>query len=289
MRFGGPVGPSELHAERTRYGAALYPPREEFHTAPAGKEARGISTPRVVLSWFSHWRGHGGNGHAAGIWPVMKDDGVRMTLGPSASGQFPMLSDAQILGLLCEGSPEPRPTVEAGLAGLAALRLDADDPATLQRARDIALLFVETRWEAHLLYAAGQGASVGVSSRLPCYRAAMARLIAGVGPDLQPLPTRAVDAAARAYPQAALPEDGPGPASGLIFINGTPHVPAAIPLRRMVAPGVAAAPPAGAVAPIPAPAAPAEPGAPAGPPHPAGRRWEPRVTRSMSGNSLPPP
>jgi hypothetical protein len=61
-----------------------------------------------------------------------------------------------------------------GLAGLAALRPDADNPAALQRARDLALIFIEWRMEGSLLHTVGRGGS-GAGCRLPrCRRSAAA-------------------------------------------------------------------------------------------------------------------
>jgi hypothetical protein len=66
--------------------------------------------------------------------------GTAVLFGPALSDRFPLLSDAQLHGLLCEESPEPRASIDAALQYL---RLNANDPAALQRARQVALIFSE--------------------------------------------------------------------------------------------------------------------------------------------------
>jgi hypothetical protein len=96
-----------------------------------------------------------------------------------------------------EGSPEPRPAIADALRYL---RLDAIDPAALQRARQVALIFSEWRLGADIAYTGRRGEPAGTSCRLPRFRAAMARLIAGVDDDLRPLPV--------IYPPGADPAGG---------------------------------------------------------------------------------
>jgi hypothetical protein len=76
----------------------------------------------------------------AGEKPHMRNtrSATAVLFGPAPSERFPLLSDAQLLGLLCEGSPEPRPSIADALQYL---RLDAIDPASLQRAQQVALIF----------------------------------------------------------------------------------------------------------------------------------------------------
>ena len=133
--------------------------------------------------------------------------------------------------------------------GLAALRPDADNPAALQRTCDLALIFTEWRMEGSLLHTVGRGGS-GAGCRLPRCRAAMARLIAGVDVDLQPASRTwaTLRVANMGYPEAAFPVGGLS--GGFTLINGTPKLPASLPILRLVGLG---APPAAAVAPPPLP------------------------------------
>ena len=66
------------------------------------------------------------------------------------------------------------------------LRVDANDPAALQRARQVALIFSESRLGADIADTGRRYEPVGAICRLPRCRAAMARLIAGVNDDLRP-------------------------------------------------------------------------------------------------------
>jgi hypothetical protein len=74
------------------------------------------------------------------------------------SERFPLLSDAQLLGLLCE----PRPAITDALQYL---RLDAIDPAALQRARQVALIFSEWRLGTDIAYTGRRGEPAGASCR----------------------------------------------------------------------------------------------------------------------------
>jgi len=74
--------------------------------------ARGPWTLRQLLSCMAFWYGQGTVMLPAGVWPEMSNVhwGVNITLGPTASGhwrQSPLLSDAQLLALLCEALKAP--------------------------------------------------------------------------------------------------------------------------------------------------------------------------------------
>jgi hypothetical protein len=68
-------------------------------------------------------------------------------------------------------SPEPHASIDAALRYL---RLDANDPAALQRACQVALIFSEWQLGADIADTGRRSEPVGASCRLPRYRAAMA-------------------------------------------------------------------------------------------------------------------
>jgi hypothetical protein len=189
----------------------------------------------------------------AGVWPhtCTTMPGTAVLFGPAPSDRFPLLSDAQLLGLLCEGSPEPRPRRERGGAwGVDRcrpryLRLDAKHPAAPQRARQAAPqrphLLLVAAGRRHRVHRPAGSVTVSPSAPVAGFRGTpvpqwpaaphrgsrlrpsspyVSILIAGERnvPSYRPL-TRAEDAAPLAAggppPVAALPPapaPGPGPA-----------------------------------------------------------------------------
>jgi hypothetical protein len=186
---GTPSG-TQLQRERAHLQRNLFTfPRESTVLPPGLAELvadPGPTSIRQLLTAMSTWRGPGAYLLPMGVWPHLRDTNAGMVfqLGPVASDRSPLLSDAQLLGLVCEGSPEPRPSIDEALRRL---HLDVDDPAALQRARHAALIFAQWRLGADIESDTGRRGvcAVGASCRLLRYRAAMARLIAGVDDDLQ--------------------------------------------------------------------------------------------------------
>jgi hypothetical protein len=109
---------------------------------------------------------------SAGMWPHTRTTRSRTAVlsGPAPSDRFPLLSDAQVLGFLCAESLEPHASIDAALRYL---RLDANDPAALQRARQVALIFSEWRLGANIADTGRSCEPVGASCRLPRCRTAM--------------------------------------------------------------------------------------------------------------------
>jgi hypothetical protein len=295
--MGGSPSSPQLQRELANLSRSLYTLPHESSASPPGLPYHGPTTIRQLLTGVSTWRGPGAFRLPAGIWPHMRNSrsGTAVLLGLMPSERFPLLSDAQLLGLLCEGSPEPRPAIADALRYF---RLDAIDPAA--RARQVALIFSEWRLGADIADTGRRGEPAGSSCRLPRFRAAMARLIAGVDDDLRPLPVidppgadPAGDLAGGppAYPPDTIPAGGLG--GGFVFLAGERNVPAYRPITRAaaVAPPAAAATPLVA-APLSAPAPPlvvagAEPLAPASqqdPPRRGRARGCPRGRRGGHGH-----
>ena len=156
--------------------------------SPPGSFALGSVSLRQLLTFVSHWQEAGGYLHPLGIWPHQHDRspdaGPLWELGPVASAQYPLLTDDQILSLLCEGSPDLRPSAEVGRDILSGLGLDLHRPDARARAIHCAAIFAEWRdgtydWQSR------NGAPLGDSRagawcRLAHTRASMGRLIAGL-------------------------------------------------------------------------------------------------------------
>ena len=226
---------------------------------PDGWLARRPASIRWLLSLFHHWRGAPATRYWAGTWPhVTPGPSALWRLGPDLGSRFGLLSNAELLALLCEGSPDDRPA--HGMALLASLNLDGHDPAALQRALLVADIFRETRERLFRSW----GTLRADTCPLAYTRASMARLIAGLGTDLQ------VAGPAEPAP-IPLPAGAALPAVGTTVLRGGISCPVAAPFLPpdddpmsaqapllVVAPAVAAAPaPAAApvVAPGPGPAA----------------------------------
>jgi hypothetical protein len=160
-------------------------------------------------------------------------------LGPVECRDYPLLTDAQIVSLLCAGSPDARPSLDNAVRVLEGLRLDYANSEARARAILCAGMFHEWRESVYFLTGAGARTSLGAACRLAHTRASMARLVAGLnvafvrsGP-----PGGRVD-----YPADALP------AGGFQARDGPPEA------YRLPAIAVAAPPP-----PTPGPPAPAPP------------------------------
>jgi hypothetical protein len=82
-----------------------------------------------------------------GIWPCLRDgpDGPLFELGPNPSPRHPPLTDDQIVRLLCEGSPFPRPSVEDAQGYRDELELDVHDSAARMSAVFCASIFHDWR------------------------------------------------------------------------------------------------------------------------------------------------
>jgi hypothetical protein len=94
-----------LHAEHLSLAERLCTlPRQAVQPAP-GDTGVGRCSIRMLLTWLSHWRGAGAVRYPAGVWPHRHDtsDGPLFELGPALGQRFPLLTDAQLLRLLCEG------------------------------------------------------------------------------------------------------------------------------------------------------------------------------------------
>ena len=178
-----------LRNEQGSLHSRLYEaPRGTTHPPPGTFGSPGLISLRQLLTFVSHWRGADTFLHPAGIWPHRfdSDNGPRFHLGPIPCPQFPLLTDAQILALLCEGSPFFRPAVATGLAILANLRLDVHRSDARMRAILCASLFYEWREGSYIWRANRRTFDItpGAGCRLAQTRATMARLIAGLSVDL---------------------------------------------------------------------------------------------------------
>jgi hypothetical protein len=154
-------------------------------STPPGETGVGPCSIRMLLTWLSLWRGGAGFLHPGGIWPRWIDghSGPIFELGPALGPRYPLLTDPQIVRLLCEGCPFARPPVDLLGDFLAELELDEHDSAARMRAIFSAHIFFEWRDGAHDW---GQRTSVtramepGFGCRLAHCRASMGRLIAGL-------------------------------------------------------------------------------------------------------------
>ena len=175
-----------LREEQAAFHTRLYAtPGRPLPVSPSlGVPGFGPCTIRMLLTWFSHWRGAAAVRHPTGIWPCsyMGPAGPIFELGPAFGPEFPLLSDTQVARLLCEGCPFVRPSLELIPPHLDSLELDTHDSAARMRAILCASIFHEWRegtyaWrrEEPWLFCA----SAGYGCRLAHSRATMARLIAG--------------------------------------------------------------------------------------------------------------
>ena len=104
--------------------------------------------------------------------------------GPVASSQYPLLTDDQVLSLLCEGSPDLLPSAEVSRDILSGLDLDLHLPDARARAIHCSAIFAEWwdgtyEWQNHNGVPLGDSRA-GVWCSLAHTRASMGRLIAGL-------------------------------------------------------------------------------------------------------------
>ena len=207
-----------------------------------------------------------------------------MELGPALGPRYPLLTDVQIVRLLCEGCPFPRPHPDALATYLSEIELDVHDPAAQMRAILCADIFHEWRAGSYVWRErAGLplGAQPGLGCRLAHCRATMGRLIAGLNVHMFPQgpgPREAI-----VYADDAVPADGFTPPASATAPFGTAPEPASTagdggpaPARVRPGPQPATAGPticAPAAARVPPPACPILPVAPPGRPGAAG--WPP--------------
>ena len=177
----------ERGALATRFYSA---PRRPVH-APVGAAETGQCSIRMLLTWVSSWRGAGVILHPAGVWPSWREgpDGPLVELGPALGPRYPLLTDVQIVRLLCEGCPFPRPHPDALATYLSEIELDVHDPAAQMRAILCADIFHEWRagsyvWRERV--GLPLGAQPGLGCRLAHCRATMGRLIAGLNVHMFP-------------------------------------------------------------------------------------------------------
>ena len=199
-------------------------PREPVH-APPGNLGLGDCSIRMLLTWVSHWRGAGAALNPAGVWPHYAGSspgGPLFELGPVFSPQFPLLTDDQLIRLLCEGCPFRRPTVEDARAALAAIEPDVHNSMARMRAILCASLFHEWRdstysWRHAPEHRLPPTQQPGFRCALTATRAVMGRLIAGLSIHFRPQ-TRGENRGAFAYPDDWIPAAGfappPPPAGG---------------------------------------------------------------------------
>jgi hypothetical protein len=184
----------------------------------AGNTGIGRCSIRMLLTWLCHWRGAGAVRYPAGVWPHRHDtsDGPHFEVGPVLGPRFPLLTDDQLLRLLCEGCPFPRPSTENARAFLASIDPDVHNSAARMRAVFCASIFHEWREGTYLWR---QEADIpvadrpGFRDRLIFTRAAMSRLVAGLDVHLAPLadPSDSEFAGAFIYPVGSVPVDGFAP------------------------------------------------------------------------------
>ncbi len=182
------------------YDVPLHPPY-----VPPPPEWDGMGSPctiRQLLTALSHWRGAGATNHPAGFWPhvLELETGPIYLLGPRLSALHQLLTDTQLIRLLCEGCPFNRPQAQIAAASLHSIELDRDDPAARMRAIMCASIFAEWRGDGSELRALP-----GTGCRLPHTRATMGRLIAGLNEHMFQQDER--DETEEAY-QAEYPPDG---------------------------------------------------------------------------------
>jgi hypothetical protein len=221
-----------------------YPPGRGWTPPPAGWDAIGDCTIRMLLTALSHWRGAGAIMHPTGVWPRLLElsTGPHFLLGPIPSAQHQLLTDAQLLRLLCEGCPFSRPEARVASDSLNSVELDRHDSAARMRAIFCASIFFEWREGEYLRHrqpaADTTALRPGVGFRLAHTRATMGRLIAGLNVHMsrQDLsceqgtdrPVVYVPAAIPlgSLPVAALPEEqGPPPPPGTGRAGGSPAMP----------------------------------------------------------------
>jgi hypothetical protein len=93
----------DLREERDALSARLHAmPRLPVH-APAGSTGIGECSISMLLTGLSYWRGAGAILFSAGVWPRWREDrnGPLFELGPVLSQTHPLLTDDQIIRLLC--------------------------------------------------------------------------------------------------------------------------------------------------------------------------------------------
>jgi hypothetical protein len=185
-----------LRLERDSLHQALYAPcldpGDREYTPPGWNwDAVGECSIRMLLTALSHWRGAGAHRHPSGIWPHLQalQSGHRFLLGPVPSAQHQLLTDAQLIRLLCEGCPFARPTARRARVDLHSIELDRHDSAARMRAILCASIFCEWR-EAEYVRTRQPGyvptartfpfLQPGDGCRLAQTRATMGRLIAGL-------------------------------------------------------------------------------------------------------------
>jgi hypothetical protein len=220
------------------------PPGRGWKPPPAGCDAIGDCTIRMLLTALSHWRGARAILHPTGVWPRLLElpSGPRFLLGPIPSAQHQLLTDAQLIRLLCVGCPFARPKARVASDFLNSVELDRHDSAARMRAILCASIFFEWREGEYLRQRqpAADTAALrpGAGCRRAHTRASMGQLIAGLnvrmfrqdlsheqgtdhevvyGPAAIPL---------GGFPMAALPEEqGPPSPPGMGRAGGSPATP----------------------------------------------------------------
>jgi hypothetical protein len=175
-----------LRREQSNLHRVLYDVPSLVGPPPAGWDAIGDCTIRMLLTALSHWRGAGAVLHPSGVWPRLLElpSGPHFLLGPIPSAQQQLLTDAQLVNLLCAGCPFTRPEARVASDSLSSVELDRHDSAARMRAILCASIFFEWREGEYLRHRQPSADTAalrpGVGFRLANTRATMGRLIAGL-------------------------------------------------------------------------------------------------------------
>ena len=122
------------------------------------------------------------------MWPRWVEHPGRpiFELGPVLGPRFPLLTDAQIIGLLCEGCPFDRPAADDLVRWQQDVDLDVHDSHARMRAILSASIFYEWRHGTHAREHELRTVGRGFGCRLAHCRASMGRLIAGLNVHMFP-------------------------------------------------------------------------------------------------------
>ncbi len=94
----------DLQGERALLTMCLFGrlPRQAAHL-PEGATGIGVCSISMLLTWVSHWRGAGAALYPEGVWLHRHDtqEGPLYELGPVLGPLCPLLTDDQIICLLC--------------------------------------------------------------------------------------------------------------------------------------------------------------------------------------------
>lgn len=184
--MGGALKDPFLRREQNDLHKRLYDVPSLMGSPPAGWDTIGECTIRMLLTALSHWRGAGAVLHPTGVWPRLLElpSGPCFLLGPILSAEHQLLTDAELIRLLCEGCPFNRPEARVASVYLNTVELDRHDSAARMRAILCASIFFEWREgeyrRRHQTATDAAALQAGFGCRLAHTRATMGRLIAGL-------------------------------------------------------------------------------------------------------------